>query len=235
VKGLLVGAKGWMLFFADGEIRPILQAAPDLDRGATLELVTRLYPEHRIAPVEDGTLLEEASPPDNYVYAGHFRGLSVVCTSDAALDRPSQLHRRFLDEAAGQVVYLHAMHSVVTWFAYGIWDRNGRLQRALSLSLAAGIIENLGAPMDFEAPFWAGAYSVKTQAGSYPLPFHPLELGEEALRTFFGFNYEGLCRHDDPDLENIVLAGFTVHPIHGLWLHAVIVHSGVNRQRCYGQ
>jgi hypothetical protein len=207
-----MGAKDWMLFYADSEIRPILQAAPALDRSAAQALVTRLYPEHRITRVEDGTLLEQANPPDNYVYAGSFPGLTVVCTPDAALDRPSQLHQRFLDEAGGQLVYLHAMHSVVDWFAYGIWARDGTLRRALSLSPGLGIIENLGAPLDFEAPFWAGSHSVETRAQPYPLPFHPLELGEAALRALFGFNYEGQCRDDDPNLESIILAGFTLHP-----------------------
>jgi hypothetical protein len=35
------------------------------------------------------------------------------------------------------------------------------------------------------------------------------------LRAHFGFNYEGLYRDDDPDLESVVLAGFTVHPVPG--------------------
>ena len=214
VKGLHVGARDWMLLYADGEIRPILQAAPDLERDATHALVTRLYPGHRIYPLEDGTLLEQADPPDHHVYAACYPGLAIVCTPDVALDRPSQLHRRFLHEAAGRLLYLHAMHSVVSWFAYAFWTRDGMLQRALSVSPASGIIENLGAPRDFEVPFWAGAHPVKAQ-GSYSLPFHPLELGEEALRALFGFNYEGFIRDDDPDLENIVLAGFTVHPIQG--------------------
>jgi hypothetical protein len=70
--------------------------------------------------------------------------------------------------------------------------------------------------MDFESPFWAGQRPVKTagfDARPYPLPFHPLELAEETLRALFGFNYEGLYHDDDPDLENIVLSGFTVHPV----------------------
>jgi hypothetical protein len=208
-----MGAKDWMLLYADGEIRPILQAAPALDRDAAQVLVARLYPAHRIAVVEDGTLLEQADPPDGHVYVGCFPGLTVVCTRDAAVDRPSQLHQRFLDEAAGRTVYLHAMHSVVDWFAYAIWDSDGTLRRSLSLSPASGIIENIGTPLDFEAPFWVGAHSVKTRGSFYPLPFHPLELGEEALRVLFGFNYEGAYYDDDPDLENIVLAGFTIYPI----------------------
>jgi hypothetical protein len=203
-----------MLFYADGEIRPILQAASDLEPDATHALVTRLYPAHRIDSIGDGTLLEQAGPPDHHVYAACYPVLAIVCTPDVALDRPSQLRRRFLDEAAGRLLYLHAMHSVVSWFAYGFWTRDGMLQRALSVSPASGIIEDLGAPMDFEAPFWAGAHPVESH-GPWPLPFHPLELGEEALRALFGFNYEGFTRDDDPDLENIMLAGFTVHAIRG--------------------
>jgi hypothetical protein len=210
-----LGAKDWMLFYADNKIRPILQAAPRLDRGATEALIERLYPLHQIAQAGDGTLLEQASPAENYVYAGCFPGLAVVCTRDAALDRPSQLHQRFRDEAGNRTLYLHAMHSVVDWFAYAIWTNDRTLRRTLSLSPDMGIIENVGTPLNFERPFWAGARQVEAQRSSaspYPLPFHPLELGEEALRTLFGFNYEGLYRDNDPDLEDIVLAGFTVTP-----------------------
>jgi hypothetical protein len=210
-----MGAKDWMLLYSDGDIRPVLQAAPAADRDATQALVARLYPAHWIASVPDGTLLEQANPPDGHVYAGCFPGLTIVCTGDAALDRPSQLPQRFLDEAGGRTVYLHAMHSVVDWFAYAIWAGDGTLQRALSLSPDSGIIENAGIPLDFETPYWSGAHPADGAGFSgapYPLPFHPLELAEEALRALFGFNYEGLYHHDDPAPENIALAGFTVHP-----------------------
>jgi hypothetical protein len=49
----------------------------------------------------------------------------------------------------------------------------------------------------------------------YPLPFHPLELAEDALRALFGFNYEGVTNPGDPVLESIALAGFTVQPRSG--------------------
>jgi hypothetical protein len=123
-----------MLMYAEGEVKPVLQAEPALDRDAGQAIVARLYPAHRIAQTGDGTLLEDANPPDQLVYAGCFRGLAIVCTGDAALDRPSRLHPRFLDEAAGRTVYLHAMHSVVDWFAYAMWAGDGALQRALSVS-----------------------------------------------------------------------------------------------------
>lgn len=211
-----MGAKDWMLVYAKGEVGPVLRAALALDREAAQAMVTRLYPAHRVARIGDGTLSDNANPPDHHVYAGCFPGLAIVCTGDAALGRPSRLGRRFLDEAAGRTVYLHAMHSVVDWFAYAIWAGDGTLQRALSVSPGSGVIESTGAPLGFEAPFWAGerpAGDTSSGGKSYPLPFHPLELAEDAPRALFSFNYEGFCHDDDPDLEKVVLAGFTVYPV----------------------
>ena len=112
-------------------------------------------------------------------------------------------------------LYLHAMHSVSDWFAYAVWEGDGYLRRALSLSPDSGIIENLGRPLGFERPYWAGDHPVDwldDDDDPYPLPFHPLELAEDALRDLFGFNFEGAYQEDDPNLERIVLAGFTVYP-----------------------
>jgi len=207
-----VGAKDWMLLHAEGAIRPILQAGPELDRGATGAFVARLYRGRHLVQIEDGTLLENANPPDHHVYAGCFPGLTVLCTADVALDRPSRLDGRFREAAGGRTTYLHAMHSVVDWFAYAIWTPDGQLSRALSLSPDSGIMENVGTPLAFEASYWAGEMAVEADDGEqpYPLPFHPLELAEDALRTLFGFNYEGVYLDDDPDLENVTLAGFLV-------------------------
>ncbi|WP_433329829.1 DUF6928 family protein [Spirillospora sp. CA-294931] len=45
-------------------------------------------------------------------------------------------------------------------------------------------------PCPLKTPYWAGEYPVHQDAVTagerYPLPFHPLELGEEALRSPFG-------------------------------------------------
>lgn len=144
------------------------------------------------------------------MYAACYPGLSVVCTGDVALDRPSELDERFRAEARGRTLYLHAMHSVVDWFAYAIWTGDGQLRRSLSLSPDSGIIENLGTPLAFEAAYWAGEKALQAEEGEepYPLPFHPLDLAEDALRSLFGFNYEGMYLDDDPDLEQAVLAGY---------------------------
>ena len=168
-----------------------------------------------VATTSASDLLENANPPAHNVYAACFPNLTVVCTDDAAGGRPSELDGRFLGHAAGRNVYLHAMHSVVDWFAYAIWTGDGALWRALSLAPGHGIIENAGTPLAFEAPYWAGEHPVEPDDDDdepYPLPFHPLDMAEDALRALFGFTYEGVPLDDDPDLEKITLAGFAVKP-----------------------
>lgn len=130
-----------------------------------------------------------------------------MCTGDVALDAPSQVDPRFLAEALGRTTYVHAMHSVVDWGAFAVWASDGTPRRALSLSPDSGIVENTGEPYPFEVPYWAGERPV---GDGYPLPFHPLELAEDALRAFFGFTYEGVYLDDDPELADVVLLGFAV-------------------------
>ena len=88
---------------------------------------------------------------------------------------------------------LHAMHSVVDWFAFAVWE-DGVLRRSLSVAPDEGVMEDIGSRMAFELPYWNGAHPAvdpDEEPDSYPLPFHPLELGEAALREFFGFQLEG--------------------------------------------
>jgi hypothetical protein len=210
-----MGAKDWMLLYAQGEVASVLRSAPSLDRDATRALIARLYPVHRITEIDDGNLAEDANPPAGHVYAACVPGLTVVCTDEITdLGRPSQLDERFIEDAGGRTVYLHAMHSVVDWFAYAIWAGDGTLTRSLDVSPGAGVVENLGTPPPFEVPYWAGEHPVEDDEDGdeepYPFAFHPLEMGEDALRHLFGFNYEGHYLPDDPDLERFVLAGFLI-------------------------
>ncbi len=106
---------------------------------------------------------------------------------------------------------LHAMHSVSDWLAFAVWEE-GRLRRSLSLSPDGGIVENIGDPFPFETPYWAGDRPVESDPECdeepYALPFHPLELGNEALRALFGFLLEGRPSLDDVDPDEVPLLGF---------------------------
>lgn len=85
------------------------------------------------------------------------------------------------------------MHSVVDWFAFARWSQ-GRLVRALSLSPDSGVLEDIGPRLEFEQPYWSGdrpAVDPGEDPDDYPLAFHPLELGEDALLAMFGYQWEG--------------------------------------------
>jgi hypothetical protein len=211
-----MGAKDWMVFYAERDVPSVLREQPTLDREATERLVERLFPGHTVTALDDVSLLD-GNPPDDEVYAAVWPGAMVVCSGELGIDRPSTLDQRFLEVGAGRTIYLHAMHSVVDWFAFAVWESDGRLRRALSLSPDSGIVENIGDPLPFEEPFWAGDRPAVDPEDDdhedlYPFAFHPLELGEEALGTLFGFVYEGPASVDTIDPEDITLAAFTLRP-----------------------
>lgn len=186
-----MGAKTWMLVIADGDARAALEAQPALDRDATRALAERLFPGETLELIGEGDL-SYTNPPDPLMFIGCFPGVSVIAASEFAIDHPSQLPGRFLDIAGRRRITLHAMHSVVDWFAFAVWE-DGRLIRSLSLSPDSGILEDIGEPLPFEAPYWAEQPRVGTVDGedAYPLPFHPLELGESVLLARFGYQLEG--------------------------------------------
>jgi len=204
-----MGAKTWMLAYVDGDAGEILKSNPQLDRAATSALAKKLFPSAKLEPMEDGDL-SFTCPPGKEIYIACFSGLSIIAASEFGIDHPSRLNKNFLEAATGNTIYLHAMHSVVDWFAYAIWV-NGKLERSLSLSPDSGILEDIGPRLTFEEPYWSGRYpACDPQEGEcdYPFPFHPLDLAEAALLELFGYQLEGVIDSSHVEPETIPLARF---------------------------
>jgi len=142
-----------MLVYADGDARAALGKPPSLDIDASLRLASSLFASETLAQIGPGDL-SRTCPPDDEVHVGQFQGVAVVA-KEFGIDYPSRLPERFLELAPFRNVYLHAMHSVVDWFAYAQWD-GGKLVRSLSLSPDSGIMEDIGNRLPFEEPYWAG-------------------------------------------------------------------------------
>lgn len=191
-----MGAKTWMLVRSSGNARDILSAAPQLDRDATARLAVDLFPKERLELIAEDGDLSFTSPPDDELHIGCFAGLAVIAAKEFGIDHPSRLDARFLRGPDSASVYLHAMHSVVDWLAFSVWQE-GALVRSLSLSPDSGVLEDIGVRLPFELPYWDGEHPAvdpdDEQDGepAYPFPFHPLELGEAVLYEFFGYGLEG--------------------------------------------
>lgn len=187
-----MGAKTWMLVYANSNAREALAAKPQLDREATQNLANTLFPGEKLELIGDGDL-SYTCPPNNELHIGCFAGVAVIAAKEFGIDRPSKLPQRFIAAGGTGEITLHAMHSVVDWFAYATWE-DGKLLRSLSLSPDSGIIENIGSRLPFEEPYWSGEHPVfdsDEEEETYPFPFHPLDLGEAALKDQFGYQLEG--------------------------------------------
>ena len=201
-----MGAKTWMLVYADGNAGAALRGAPQLDRDATLKLARSLFPKDKLDPIGDGDL-SYTCPPNNEIHAGCFPRVSILAAKEFGIDFPSMLPAPFISAGGRRMMYCHAMHSVVDWFAFAIWT-DGQLVRSLSLSPDSGILEDIGQRLPFEEPFWSGHHPATDDQDDCPFPFHPLELGEAALKEFFGYQLEGPIDPTLLDPESISLVKF---------------------------
>lgn len=203
-----MGAKTWMLVYAKAKVSEVLKGTPELDREATAQFAKKLFPKEKIELKGDGCL-SYTCPPDDELHIGCFRSVSIVAAKEFRIDCPSKLPAPFISAGGSGIVYLHAMHSVCDWLAYAQWA-SGKLVRSLSLSPDSGIIEDIGPRLRFEMPFWQGCRPVTDGEGesAYPLPFHPLDLGEAALKEFFGYQLEGYIDSSMLEPESIPLLKF---------------------------
>lgn len=195
-----------MIVGSDGDAREILRAKPKLDLAATATLAERLFPGEPLEPMAGGSLSFTA-PHGDQLILGAFPCLFIVAAEECGPEPPSALPARFLDPSLGRTIYLHAMFPELDALAFAVWQ-DGKLQRSLSLSLEDGIFEDIGEPLAFELPFWQGRrprHQVEEDPTEYPLNFDPIELGDEALLSFFGYRLVGERDPSDLNPESIPL------------------------------
>jgi hypothetical protein len=229
-RGRALGFKTALLAYAAGDPVESLRQARECDPAATRALVAATHPGWKGTASPDGDLFDGSYPPEGVVYAGSFPGIDILCDRDVMDYPPSQFPARYLDAAGGRRVILHAMHSVSDTLAFAVWE-DGRLVRSLCLSPGDGITENIGEPLPFEVPYWAGEYPA---GDGYPLPFHPLGLGGgPALRALFGFGFEGRRQPADIDAESVRLAGFQVPPANPITKEMLAEFMRTHRRTSY--
>lgn len=160
---------------------------PDMRHSRPESVVRSLFP--RTEYISDGpvTLEQGGFPLRGRLNVGSFEAGTLIATRDAALFNPTKLHRRYLKFASSRTVVLITQQSVYDMFAYARWV-DGTLVRSISVNPVGKVWENVGDPEPFEVPYWRGEHPVPDD---YPLPFHPLDLSDAALRSVLGLHYEG--------------------------------------------
>ena len=211
-----MGAKTEMLAFAHGDIADVLHRPEASDPAAAEELMRRLAPRWQVEPAKGESLAEATYPPRDTVYVLSVPGLDLVCGLDFLREGGSSLPEHVLDEGIGRRIVWHRMHSGTDGVEIALWS-DGVLVRAVGIDGVNGVVEDVGDPLPFEAPFWAGQHPheperfiVGAGPSPFPTPFHPLAFGNEAVRALFGFTVEGRRLPDDVDPWAVRLHGFRV-------------------------
>lgn len=140
--------------------------------------------------------------------------MTVVCTGQAALARPTTLPELLVRPLASEHTYLVSYDIPHGWGAFAHWER-GEFRRAFSAT-RVDILEDEGLPLVWERPFWAGEHPVHLQAGEFPdpqtLPFDPPAFADEANLEWLGFRYRGATSDDALRPTDIAVCGFSLYP-----------------------
>lgn len=152
-----MGAKTEMLAFAAGDIADVLHRPGVSDPAAAEELVRRLAPGWQVEPAEGESLAEATYPPEDTVYGLSIPGLDLVCGLGYLRRSGSSLPEHVLEEGVGRRIVVHRMHSGVDGCEFALWSE-GVLVRAIGIDGVNGVVEDIGDPLPFEAPFWSGRH-----------------------------------------------------------------------------
>ncbi|MEU8892801.1 hypothetical protein [Streptomyces sp. NPDC048442] len=200
-----MGSKASLLAFARETPRAALRPGLVADEAEARLLVSEVLALEGVEPAGPRVLDGAVRPELGMVCAGRFADVDVLTSQDLGRARPSEL-AEYIPRSAHPRAFAVAMDSAVDWMGFALWE-HGTLVRSLSLAPDEGIIEQIGNPLPVERDFWAEQHPV-VHAPGYPLPFHPLELGNEVLRVFFGFVLEGRVDDDCFHPEDVTLSAF---------------------------
>ena len=214
-----MGMKALLIAVSDGLPRDDLARAPIGSVDASRRVAESVLPGRVGDQLPDGELSEYCYP-NLGVYVGTFGSTWLMASQHDAL-----LKWAPTDADSGRNAYRVFMHSVVSTAALTYWGADGTF-REFAGSWEVGVLDSEGTPLPFEMPFWDGEMDDRGEGAELhgdEMPFNPMDLGEEALREFFGFIGEGVPRPDDLDAERILLHGFKIvsPPATGGWFSRV--------------
>lgn len=209
-----MGATASTIWYVDApDPAAVLAQHPEPDADAAFALAGRMYPETVAVPLQSTSLADSAGPAGRDVYIGSYPGLTVVCGTNLARPKPSTIDETWTRPLASERTYLVCTNSAQPWGAFAYWDR-GALQRSFSAT-SSFIFENIGLPLVWERPFWAGERPARHSAETLPdpqsLPFDPTEFADAANAEWLGFHYADPAAADGTATADIAVCGFRLY------------------------
>lgn len=204
----------WLLESDDpaGRLR---ERVPGNDHEAAAHFAQQLLGDAVLLPFGTASLPEAAADPDpDTVYVGWFGGLTVLCWAELGripVEQLPELVPAITEVPAATVLIADPAGSLGS---FARWER-GELRREFTAT-PVQIVADTGLPFLFEGPFWSGEHPLHYAPGvpvdPLALPFHPLELAEEANRSWLGFRFTHPLSEADLDPASITVSRFGIRP-----------------------
>lgn len=170
----------------------VLAQEPKADRGFGRKLLSQVNPAWPITPIGSFPLNRSSTPGRDEYYIAGFPGVSVVrmhLDDASTLSNPGPWIGAL--PAADVFVIAIGIDSDYGGFAHYTGETVVRSLCATRLK----VLEDIGLPEPFEAPYWAGEKAEQT--GGIALPFEPKDLALAAERNWIGTDIGA----DGPDIN----------------------------------
>lgn len=182
----------------------VLRSEPHVDRGFGRKFLSQLNPAWPVTLIGTFPLNRSTQADRGEFYIAAYGDVTVVHTLLDGTERLSGIDERLLTAIPAEDVYAFSRPAGIpgpaaTFGGFAHWHR-GDLNRSLCCTRTI-IIEDVGLPEPFEAPYWAG--DTTPPLGGLALPFVPSELVAEAERHWLGVPIS-------PDGPDLPVAAFAV-------------------------
>ncbi|WP_018297610.1 DUF6928 family protein [Corynebacterium lubricantis] len=169
-------------FVNTNDVASVVSQEPKADRGFGRKYLAQLNPAWPITPIGQFPLNRSARPSRQEYYIAGYPGVTIVQSFLEEVDTLSDIPDRLRKSVHARDVYVFARgtDSSYAGFAHFQGDKVCRSFTATRTS----VVEDLGVPEPFEAPYWAG--EMNDQLGGIALPFEPQDLAMAAHEAWLG-------------------------------------------------
>ena len=172
-------------FVSTDDPAAVLRSEPKADRGFGRKLLSQINPAWPITPIGEFPLNRSSTPGPAEFYIAGYPGVAVVQTFVESMDTVTDAsevtaHLREALPATDTYVFAQGTDSDYAGFAH---YAGAQVRRALAATREV-VLEDVGLPDPFEAPYWAGEKA--EQLGGITLPFEPPDLTDAAQEAWLG-------------------------------------------------